>query len=135
MSEAQPAGRPWVQGLLIAGMAIGMVAVGVRHFTHPEPFVRIVPPFLPAPEALVAISGVFEILGGVGVVIPATRRWAALGLIALFVAVFPANLYMAWENVQMFDDRVTPAWAAWARLPLQAVFIAWAWAIAKHAPR
>ena len=69
-----------------------MIAVGVLHFVRPKAFVRIVPKFLPTPLALVYISGFFEILGGVGLLIPETRTWAAWGLIALYVAVFPANI-------------------------------------------
>ena len=75
-------------------LAIFMVAIGVLHFVRPKPFVRIVPKFLPAPLALVYISGFFEILGGIGLLIPETRAWAAWGLIALYIAVFPANIYM-----------------------------------------
>lgn len=104
-----------------------MVIVGVMHFTNPTPFVRIVPDWLPAPLWLVWISGVFEILGGVGVVIPQTRKAASWGLIALFVAVFPANIHMAINGIQLDPAAPIPAWMAWARLPFQAVFIGWAW--------
>jgi uncharacterized membrane protein len=76
-------------------LAAFMVFAGVMHFVSPKGFVRIVPRWLPAPEALVAISGVFEVLGGVGLLVPQTRTLAAWGLIALFVAVFPANVNMA----------------------------------------
>ena len=72
---------------------------------------------------LVYVSGFFEILGGIGLLVPATRRWAAWGLVALYVAVFPANVNMAVHRIG-FDG---PSWVLWARLPLQAVLIAWAW--------
>jgi uncharacterized membrane protein len=107
-------------------LAALMVFVGVQHFRDPEPFVRIVPSMLPAPRTLVFVSGVFEILGGLGLLVPQTRRAAAWGLIALYVAVFPANINMAINNIPMGDQVVPPVFL-WLRLPLQAVFIAWAW--------
>ncbi len=103
-----------------------MVFIGVQHFLDPEPFVQIVPSMLPAPRTLVFVSGFFEILGGLGLLVPRTRRAAAWGLIALYIAVFPANVNMAVNHLPM-GDRVLPPLALWLRLPLQAVFIAWAW--------
>jgi len=108
-------------------LAIAMIAIGVLHFVQPKPFVRIVPKFLPAPLALVYISGFFEILGGLGLLIPGTRVWAAWGLIALYVAVFPANIYMLTENISLDLKKPIPRWALWLRLPFQFVFIAWAY--------
>ncbi|MDB5296755.1 MAG: DoxX family rane protein [Phycisphaerales bacterium] len=100
------------------------VFAGVRHFTHPVPFRQIVPPALPSPALLVAVSGAFEIAGGLGLLIRPLRRAAGWGLVVLLVAVFPANVYMA-----MRPDREPgshfPAWVLWARLPLQAVLIIW----------
>ncbi len=101
------------------------VAAGVLHFVRPQPFVRIVPPFLPFPLALVYLSGVAEILGGLGVLVPALRTWAGFGLIALLVAVFPANLYMALAP-ERAGMGIAPVWL-WLRLPLQFVLIAWVW--------
>ena len=115
-------------------LALAMTGVGILHFTDPQPFVRIVPPYLPNALALVYISGVFEILGGVGLVVPIalTQRIAAYGLVALFVAVFPANINMLMHNIPL-GAKPMPEWALWARLPLQAVLIAWAWYLAKQA--
>ena len=109
--------------LLLAGF---MVFAGVMHFVARKGFVRIVPKWLPAPMALVYISGVCEILGGVGLLIPATQRWAAWGLVALYLAVFPANVNMAMNGIG-FGKGKTPSWLLWARLPLQGLLIAWAW--------
>ena len=86
-------------------------------------YAAIVPPFIPNARALVLISGAFEILGGLGVLLPFSRVAAGWGLIALLVAVFPANIHMATE-AERFRS-VAPAWALWARLPLQAVLILW----------
>jgi len=107
-------------------LAFLMVGVGALHFVNPEPFVRIVPPPLPA-HAMVYLSGVFEILGGLGLLVPKTRKFAAWGLIALYLAVFPANLYMAWNGIQLDPANPMPTWGAWVRLPFQALFIAWAY--------
>ena len=115
-------------------LAAGMVAIGVLHFVTPEPFMRIVPPSFGDARFLVLLSGVFEVLGGLGLVIPATRRFAAWGLVALFIAVFPANVYMATEGIQIDPSRPMPEWGAWLRLPFQAVFIGWAVLIATTRP-
>ncbi len=104
-------------------LAVSMVAAGALHFAVPAPYVRIIPAVLPAPLALVYVSGLFEILGGLGLLYAPTRRWAAWGLVALFVAVFPANVNMAVHRIGFHG----PAWMLWARLPLQGALIAWAW--------
>ena len=101
-----------------------MVAIGVLHLVNPQPFVDIVPDVLPAPLALVYISGIFEILGGIGVQVARTRRFAAWGLIALYVAIFPANINMAINQVVPTGTTALPVWALWARLPFQAGLIA-----------
>ncbi|HVP61548.1 MAG TPA: hypothetical protein VMT11_13370 [Myxococcaceae bacterium] len=116
--------------IALLGLAGLMIYAGVMHFVSPGVFVRIVPRWLPAPGALVAISGACEILGGVGLLFPGTRRWAAWGLVALFIAVFPANVNMALNHLS-FGRHPVPTWALWARLPLQAVLIAWAWSFTR----
>jgi len=108
--------------------AVFFASVGVYHFVDPEFFVQIVPPQFPAPLALVYVSGVCEVLGGMGLLVPATRRFAAYGLIALLIAVFPANIYMAVEAERFATELEVSPVALYARLPFQAVFIAWvAW--------
>ncbi len=108
-------------------LSLLMVSVGVSHFTRPDVFVAIVPHYLPAALWLVWISGLFEILGGLGLELKATRRPAAWGLIALYLAVFPANLNMAMNDIPIDGEAVAPA-LLWLRLPLQLLFIAWAYA-------
>jgi uncharacterized membrane protein len=110
-------------------LAVAMVVVGVLHFVAPDGFVRIVPATLPAPLALVYVSGAFEIAGGVGLLIRPLRRAAAYGLIALYVAVFPANVNMAIHRIPLSGSTPPPAWILWLRLPFQAVFIAWAYRV------
>ena len=107
-------------------LAFAMTAAGVWHFVKPRGYARTVPAWLPAPLLLVYVSGVFEILGGLGLLPPQTQRLAAWGLIALLVAVFPANVNMAVNRIG-FGRKPPATWLLWARLPLQAVFIAWAW--------
>jgi uncharacterized membrane protein len=106
-------------------LTIFMVAAGANHFVSPDAYVAMVPAMLPAPLTLVHVSGVAEILGGLGLILPATRRLAAWGLIALFIAVFPANLNMAIHHLPLATYRV-PSWALWARLPIQVLLIWWA---------
>ena len=117
-------------------LTIVMVGAGANHFINPPPYLGMMPAEIPVSWhlSLVYISGVFEILGGLGLILPATRRLAAWGLIALFIAVFPANLNMALNHLPLGEDPI-PAWVLWARLPLQLVAIAWAYRIARRAPK
>lgn len=110
----------------LLGLALFFVAAGVNHFANPDFYVQMMPPWLPAHLELVYLSGAFEILGGAGVLVPRARGAAGWGLVALLVAVFPANLYMA-SNPELFPDLSQTA--LYLRLPLQVVLIAWAlWA-------
>ena len=105
--------------------AASYIVVGVSHFTDPGPFVSIVPPWLPAPLMLVYISGFFEIAGGVGLLVERTRRMAGWGILALLVAVYPANIHMLVNDVYM-EGMPAERWMLWARMPFQFVFAAWA---------
>ncbi len=114
-----------VDGLSRRLLANIFILAGVNHFVMPRTYERIVPPSLRRRSRLVVqLSGVAEIAGGVGVLVPATRRASGLGLIALLAAVFPANVYMAREPEQF---RKIPRWALFARLPLQPLMMWWAW--------
>ncbi len=102
------------------------IVAGILHFVVPGPYIGIVPRALPNPRLLVFISGACEIAGGLGVLLPATRRLAGLGLLALLVAVLPANVQMLLDA----QARGTSAWwqlALWVRLPLQALLMWWVW--------
>lgn len=110
--------------------SVSLIIVGITHFLKPEQYARIVPPIFP-PFASVYISGLFEILGGIGLMIPVLNVAAAWGLIALFIAVFPANIYMALHNIKL-EGIPQNQLLYWARLPLQAVLIAWAWWYTKN---
>ncbi len=106
------------------------IVSGLLHFFHPEPYVRIIPPFLPWPRALVQVSGGAEILGGLGLLLQRFRRAAAYGLALLLVAVFSANIYMAVAHVR-FPGVMGESWVQWLRLPLQIPLIVWAMYYAK----
>lgn len=114
-------------------LAVAIIIVGITHFVKPEPYVKIVPPYLPYHLELVYISGFFEILGGIGLLVPPVSRAAAWGLIALFIAVFPANINMTINNIQLEGIPHNQV-LYWVRLPLQAVLIAWAWWFTKEEP-
>lgn len=107
-------------------LAVSMILVGTLHFAIPDPFVKIVPSILPNPLALVYISGFFEILGGLGLLLPPVSQAAAWGLILLFIAVFPANINMAVNHINL-PGVPDSSLLRWGRLPLQALLIAWAW--------
>lgn len=107
-------------------MGPAYVVAGVLHFLVPELYVQIVPPVFPAPLLLVYLSGVAEITVGVGLVIPETQRYAAWATVALLVAVFPANVYMATHGVVIegMPGGGDPSGVVrWGRLPLQGVLI------------
>src|SRR4051794_14771344 len=102
--------------MLVGG---AFITTGVLHFTHTRWYENIMPPYVPMHRESVLVSGVAEAVGGAGVLVPATRPFARWWLIALLVAVCPANVHMA-LNPQ--DYRKIPPWALWLRLPLQVVF-------------
>ena len=112
-------------------LALFFIAAGLNHFWHTPFYAAMMPPYLPAPLALVYLSGVAEI--GLGALL-LFLRWqviAGWGLIALSVAVFPANLHMA-LNPELFTQFSSAG--LWLRLPLQAVVIAWAYWYTRPAP-
>jgi uncharacterized membrane protein len=106
--------------------AVFFVVAGTFHFLKPELYRQIIPPAFPAPQLLVIVSGIAEIAGGIGLLIRSLRRWAGWGLVALLIAVFPANFYMA-EHPERFH---ISRWLLWGRLPLQGVFLLWVWLVA-----
>ena len=117
-------GRKPFPSLGLLALALLFVGAGVLHFLRPDGYVRIVPHFLPAPRALVFASGACEVLLGLGLLLPRARAAAGVGLIALLIAVFPANIQM------LLDARASGAassWilALWLRLPLQILLALW----------
>lgn len=110
-------------------LSLFFVIAGTLHFLSPDGYVQIMPTYLPHPLLLVYVSGLCEIAGGLGVLIPRLRGLAGYGLIALLIAVFPANIHMAMNHLPL-AGKPLPGWLLWSRLPLQALLIAWVWASA-----
>lgn len=99
------------------------ISAGSYHFINPAVYVSIMPDYLPWHLPLVYISGLFEIVGGIAILITRVRKLAGLGLILLAIAVFPANIQMALHpELYLTPDTY---WLAYARLPLQFVIIVW----------
>lgn len=108
--------------LSLYAIAALFTGTGLAHFLWPGVFVRIVPPYFPRPLSLVYLSGVAEVMGGVGVLVPVLRPYAGWGLILLLCAVFPVHVYMV-RHPEAFPR--LPLWALVARVPLQFVLMAW----------
>ena len=110
-----------------ASRALGgfFLIAGILHFTHTRQYEAIMPPWVPARQEMVYLSGAAEIAGALGALLPATRAPAGWWLTATLVAVFPANVHMALHP----EGYPIPPWLLWARLPLQGALVAWAlWA-------
>ena len=114
------------RGLLYL-MAAFYVVAGMNHLIHPDFYLAIMPPGLPEPAWLNLLSGLAEIVLGVFLLEPRTRALAAWGLVALLLAVFPANLYVAFENVGGDGPGTGAGLWNWVRLPFQGLFLVWAW--------
>lgn len=107
--------------------ALFFLAAGIGHFVMPAFYLAMMPSWLPAPGLLVAVSGVAEMAGGIGLLVRAVRPAAGIGLIVLLVAVFPANVEM------LLDARAAgqPEGWLWVRLPFQPLFIGWVWRVSR----
>ncbi len=115
----------------LGALALGFIGAGLNHFLHPRPYLTMMPPWVPAHKQANLVAGAAEIAGGLGLLVPALRRPAGWGLLALLVAVFPANLQVArhgWPGTRF------PAWALWARLPVQPLLLAVVWWAAVRPP-
>ena len=107
----------------LASIFVWFFVGGIMHFVATDIEARIVPPYIPWPVAAVLISGVFELLGAFGILIPSTRKAAGIGLFLLTLAVTPVHIYML-QRPDLFN---VPVWALWLRLPIQAALL---WLIA-----
>jgi uncharacterized membrane protein len=103
-------------------LALFMVGAGTMHFISPDFYLKIMPPYLPLHLELVYLSGLFEVALGMMLLVPRFSRFAGWGIIALLIAVFPANIYL-YQNQEVLP---APALVHFLRLPLQGVFILWA---------
>ena len=112
----RPIGRRLGVGFVFLWFAIG----GIAHFAATNTEMRIVPPYIPWPHAVVIVSGIFELLGAAGLLFPPTRRVAGIGLFVLTIAVTPAHIYML-QRPELF---AVPYWVLIMRLPVQAALLA-----------
>lgn len=108
-------------------MAIIYIAAGLNHFKNAKFYIKIIPPYLPFPKWLNWISGVAEIILGIMLFFPEYRSLAAWGIIALLIAVFPANIYHFTSKGKTLPGLKAPLWGLALRLPFQFVFIYWAY--------
>lgn len=106
-------------------LGVVFTIAGSLHFIRPATYEAIMPPYLPAHRELVLLSGAAEVAGGIAALFPRLHPFARWWLIALLVAVFPANLQMALnpDDIKGLPD--IPGWTLWLRLPLQVAFIYW----------
>ena len=111
-----------IKSFLIIISSIFYVIVGIKHFIEPEYFLSIVPPYLPYHLELVYVSGLFEVLFGIVILRPKYRYYGAIGLILLLIAVFPANIYLAQNEIAQEAIGATQEIAIW-RLPIQGILI------------
>lgn len=107
-----------------------MIVAGILHFVATDAYVSIMPDYLPLHRELVYLSGIFEVLSGLGLLWHKTREAAGTCLILLYLAVLPANINMAVQDIQPASFHI-PAFLLWARLPFQLVFIYWAWRVSR----
>ena len=105
-------------------LALFFVVAGANHFVSPKIYLSIMPAYFPWPAQLVALSGAAEMAGGLGILFPQTRKLAGWGLIALLVAVFPANVQAIFSGI-VIAGHALPNWTPWLRLPLQLVLLIW----------
>lgn len=116
------------------GLAIAFFFFATGHFAMTDDMVEMLPPWVPAREALVHATGVLEILIGAGLLVARTRRAAAIAAMVVLVAFFPANVYAAWNGVGMGGHQWGPVYLL-IRLPLQLVLLAWAWYFCARRPQ
>jgi uncharacterized membrane protein len=116
----------WEQSARVA-LATMFLSTAVSHFGPMKTdLIAMVPPGLPRPDLLVPVTGMAEVAGAVGLLIPSLRFWAACGLILLLIVILPANVSAARRGIMLRGRRAT---SLWLRVPMQVLFIAWAWAV------
>lgn len=132
VTHSHSPGRPRLWNAIAIVLGLFFTMAGVMHFANPSFFDAIVPPWLwPSERFWTYASGVAELIVGLLIFVPRTRRVGALGAIVLLIAVYPANLYMTWD---WRDRSFSEQFLSWARLPFQFVFIWLAWMVARSQP-
>jgi uncharacterized membrane protein len=114
----------------LVAQSLFYIAAGVNHFWHKPFYVHIMPDHYAHPELLVEVSGLAEIAAGVGLLVPATRRASAIGIVSMLAVYMDVHQYML-RHADRFPE--VPKWALWARIPLQFALAAWALEYARRA--
>lgn len=118
-------GGDWtLKTFLLVLMALLYIGAGINHFVHPDFYIKIMPSYIPAHELMVQLSGIAEILLGIGLLIPATRKLSAWGIIAMLLVFMVVHVDML-VHAERFEG--VPFWGLVLRIPLQFLLIAWAW--------
>lgn len=118
--------QSWILSARVA-LAVMFLFTASSHFTPmKKDLIAMVPPELPRPDLLVLLTGIAELAGAIGLLIPSIRYWAALGLIVLMAAVLPANISATKRSVLLRGRPPTPLWL---RIPMQVLFVGWAWLV------
>lgn len=118
--------------LLTYIMGLGYIWVGISHFYNTDFFLKIMPPSFPFHLESVYLSGFFEIIFGMGIMIKFFRKYASWGLILLLIAVYPANIYLAFNEVAQNKIGISSFMASWVRLPIQFILIGLAYLVSKN---
>lgn len=113
-------------------MGLGYIWIGISHFYNSAFFLKIMPPQFPFHLASVYLSGFFEVVFGIGILFQITRRYASWGIILLLIAVYPANIYLAFNEEAQQAIGISSFLASWVRLPIQFVLIALAYLASKN---
>lgn len=124
-----------MRGSDVARVVLGVLFVlaGLLHFVVPEYYQAIMPPYIPTPATLVAVSGLAEMAGGVGLLLPRWRQAAGIGLVVLLLAVLPANVEMLRQGRERGIPGILEA-LLWLRLPVQGLLMWWVWRLSRPAP-
>lgn len=135
VDEGRALSAPFRGSSTVLPLALLFVTIGALHFVAPGFFLAIVPPWVPDPALAVSASGIAEIAGGAGLLVPRLRRLAGWGLLLLLVAVFPANVHML-QQALAAEPPSSPLYLAalWLRLPLQPLLMVWVWRAAIRGP-
>lgn len=112
-----------MKDFFVYSMGLFYVITGLNHFISPDFYIRMIRSFLPKPREIVYLSGVIEILLGIGLFFETTRRFSAIGLILMLIAILPANINMAIHC----KEWPFPPLLLYLRIPLQGILIYWAW--------
>lgn len=118
---------PTIKTICLVILIIGYVLAGINHFRSPGGYIKVIPPYLPYPQVLNILAGFFEIAFAMLMVFPATRPLAAWGIILMLIAFMPVHIYMIQNAPMKMGGLVVTSFLAWARVPFQVLFVAWAW--------